>query len=112
MKNRKQGPLPESDYYAVIFSYTRGSDLEGFEAMDELTLQLANEIDGFLGYESVGNETNGIFISYWESEDAIAEWRKHATHQEAIGEGIARWYDRYLSQVCHVKRGHEFVRED
>lgn len=93
---------PQNNYYAVIFSSTKSDDLEGYAEMDELTLQLAQEQPGFLGYESVNNGNKGIFVSYWESMDAIMNWRQNATHKIAKGHAD-KWYKRYLSQVCRVE---------
>jgi heme-degrading monooxygenase HmoA len=95
-------PLPKSNFYAVIFSSTKSDDLEGYAEMDEKTLALAQQQPGYLGYESVNHQNSGIFISYWESREAIENWRKNATHQMAKS-NAGKWYKRYLSQVCLVE---------
>lgn len=95
-------PLPRNNFYAVIFASSKSDDLEGYAEMDELTLKLAQEQPGFLGYESAGDNSKGIFISYWESKEAIEHWRKNATHMMAKSNAM-KWYKRYLSQVCHVE---------
>ena len=41
--------FPE-EYYAVIFSYQSGSNLDGYSEMDEETIELAQTMPGFLGY--------------------------------------------------------------
>lgn len=102
--------LPKSNYYAVIFSSTKEEVREGYDEMDELTMSLAKEQPGYLGYESVNNDNKGIFISYWESKEAIDNWRKNATHKLAKDQA-GRWYKRYLSQICLVESSHEFVKE-
>lgn len=94
---------PAGDYYAVIFSSTKSGNLDGYEEMDALTMALAQEQPGFLGYESVASGDRSIFISYWESTAAIEQWRQHATHLQAKA-GARQWYTRYLSQVCKVER--------
>lgn len=96
---------PQKNYYAVIFSSTKSDDLEGYKEMDELTMKLAQEQAGFLGYESVNNANTGIFISYWESMDAINIWRKNSTHLMAKTKA-EQWYKRYLSQICKVEHSH------
>lgn len=96
-------PLPEKNFYAVIFSSTKSDQLEGYAEMDELTLRLAHVQPGFLGYESVNNNETGIFISYWESKEAIENWKINSTHKMAKS-GAGKWYKRYLSQVCLVER--------
>jgi heme-degrading monooxygenase HmoA len=102
--------LPKSNYYAVIFSSTKEEMREGFDEMDELTLKLAQQQPGYLGYESVGSGLKGIFISYWESKEAIDNWRKNATHKLAKDQA-RNWYTRFLSQICFVESSHEFNKE-
>lgn len=102
--------FPKSNYYAVIFCSTKEEQREGYDEMDELTMKLAQEQEGFLGYESVNNGNTGIFISYWQSKDAIEKWRIHSTHNMAKNQA-KNWYKRYLSQICLVESSHEFVKE-
>lgn len=73
--------------------------------MDTLTLQFAQEQPGFLDYESINNGNTGIFISYWESMDAINIWRQNSTHLIAKAK-TGQWYKRYLSQICKVEHTH------
>ncbi len=94
--------IPEKDFYAVIFANTKSDNKEGYAEMDELTMKLAHEQPGFLGYESVYNGNTGIFISYWENMEAINNWRTHSTHLMAKARAD-QWYKRYLTQVCKVE---------
>lgn len=105
----KQAP-PGKDYYAVIFSSIKSDNLEGYLEMDALTLQLAQEQDGFLGFESCNNGKQGIFISYWKDMESITKWRHNMTHIQAKN-NAAQWYKRYLSQICKVESSHLFVNE-
>lgn len=100
-------PLPKNNFYAVIFSSTKSENLEGYAEMDETTMNLASQQPGYLGYESVAIENRSIFISYWESKEAIEDWRVHATHKMAKS-GAQKWYKRYLSQICLVESSHEY----
>ena len=102
-------PLPDQDFYAVIFSSTKSEDLEGYAEMDALTMKLAHEQKGFLGYESVNNGPTGIFISYWMDMDSILEWKKNSTHLLAKSNS-KKWYKRYLSQICKVERNHLYEK--
>ncbi|MCD6017206.1 MAG: putative enzyme involved in biosynthesis of extracellular polysaccharide [Bacteroidetes bacterium] len=102
----KEAPK-QQDYYAVIFSSTKSDDLEGYAEMDELTMKLAQEQNGFLGYESCANGKNNIFISYWRSMDDITVWRNNLTHLKAKS-NARQWYKRYLSQICKVESSHLF----
>lgn len=101
--------LPKNNFYAVIFSSTKMQNLRGYAEMDEITMKLAAEQPGYLGYESVSNGNTGIFISYWESKSAIEHWRVNATHQLAKAQA-ENWYKRYLSQICLVESSHLFEK--
>lgn len=94
--------LPQKDYYAAIFISERSENLEGYREMDELTLQAAEQIPGYLGYESIKNGNKGIFISYWESLEAIHLWKNDVIHQQAKAKAN-QWYNFYISQICKVE---------
>lgn len=98
---------PSSGYYAVIFSSTKSELLEGYSEMDELTMDLAQKQNGFLGYESVHSGNKGIFISYWETMNDIEVWKQNMTHIQAKS-NAKLWYKRYLSQICYVEHAHLF----
>lgn len=102
-------PPPQNNYYAVIFSSTKSDNLNGYEEMDEATMRLAQQQPGFLGYESVNKGNTGIFISYWETMDAINGWRQNSTHLLAKAKA-EQWYLRYLSQICKVEHSHLFEK--
>src|SRR3546814_4424876 len=74
--------LPAPPYYAVVFSsLRRGGDDDGYVAAAGRMVELAREQPGFLGVESTrGAAGFGITVSYWESEEAIRAWRRHAEH--------------------------------
>ncbi len=99
--------MPERDYYAVIFSSEKSGDLEGYQEMDELTMELAWQQNGFLGYESCSNGNKSVFISYWESREAVDDWRKNMVHIQAKS-NAKQWYKRYLSQICKVENSKLF----
>ncbi len=100
-------PLPQNNFYAVIFSSIKNDEKEGYAEMDEITMKLAAEQPGYMGYESVTNLNKTIFISYWETKEAIENWRKNVTHQLAKSQA-KKWYKRYLSQICLVESSHLF----
>jgi heme-degrading monooxygenase HmoA len=101
----------EPPYYAVIFTSRRTRDGEGYDDMSTKMIELASEQPGFLGYESArGEDGLGITVSYWESEEAIANWRRHAEHRVAQQQGIARWYDEFTTRVARVERERTFKR--
>lgn len=101
---------PQLPYYAVIFASTKSDNLQGFAEWDEKMLDLAMQQPGFLGYETVGNPPENLFISYWQTPEDIDNWRHNALHRQAKQLGHAQWYDRYLTQICKVEHAHEFVR--
>ena len=103
---------PEPPYYAVIFTNNRTAVDEGYGDMAERMVELAAEQPGFLGVESVrGGDGLGITVSYWESEEAIANWRAHAEHRLAQGQGFAKWYSEFVTRVARVERARAFRRE-
>ncbi len=89
-------------FYANIFSYQASDSREGYEEADEATLNEVHGIDGFLGYESVGEGKRRIFISYWRDMDAIEQWRRNKTHQGAKSRG-REWYAAYHSMLVKVE---------
>ena len=94
----------QTPYYAVIFSYQRSDDLEGYQEMDQITLQLAQSIKGYLGYEVTGDgKEHAIFISYWKDMESIEKWRKNDIHNQAKQKGKTQWYNWYHSQICRVE---------
>ncbi len=71
--------------------------------MAEAMYSLAKKQDGFLGFESAEGEVN-ISISYWESEEAIQNWKNNGKHLLATEKGKTEWYKDYTVRVCKVER--------
>ncbi len=94
---------PKPPYYAVIFSSHRTAGDNGYAAMAERMVALAAQQPGFLGIESV-REDLGITVSYWESLEAISNWKKNAEHQEAQRSGRQQWYSGFRVRVAKVER--------
>jgi heme-degrading monooxygenase HmoA len=56
----------------------RADGENGYGAMAEKMLALASQQPGFLGAESVRDAIGvGITVSYWESLDAIKNWKRN-----------------------------------
>jgi heme-degrading monooxygenase HmoA len=74
--------------------------------MSEKMVELASQQPGFLGVESArGEDGLGITVSYWESEEAIANWRRHAEHRVAHSRrDVAQWYAEFTTRVAKVER--------
>jgi heme-degrading monooxygenase HmoA len=96
-------------YYAVIFTSLLTKDNKGYSEMAAKMEELAKEQPGYLGIESAREEL-GITISYWESLDAIKNWKANLEHLEAQQKGRDRWYHWYKTRICRVEREYEFER--
>jgi heme-degrading monooxygenase HmoA len=73
--------------------------------MADRMVTLASQMPGFLGVESVRDPNGlGITVSYWESEDAIRQWKAHSEHQAAQAAGKKIWYADYIIRVAKVER--------
>lgn len=103
---------PEPPYYAVIFSSRASDDTDGYGPMAARMIELASEQPGFLGIESArGQDGAGLTISYWETEAAIADWKRNAEHQLAQLRGREQWYTGYEVRVARVQRAYGFPNE-
>ena len=94
---------PNPPYYAVIFSSTRTEGDHGYGAMAERMIELAAQQKGFLGIESA-REAIGMTVSYWDSEEAIKNWKQNAQHLEAQRLGRGAWYAEFKVRVAKVER--------
>lgn len=94
---------PKPPYYAVIFSSHRTDGDNGYAEMAERMAELAAEQPGYLGMESA-RESLGITVSYWESLEAIRNWKKNAEHQEAQRIGRQQWYSSFRVRIAKVDR--------
>lgn len=98
---------PQKPYYAVIFTSLRTPGDDGYAAMAAEMEELARKQPGFLDFESA-RDGLGISVSYWESLEAIANWKAQLDHKEAQRKGIQQWYSWYKVRVCRVDREYEF----
>ena len=69
--------------------------------------KLAKLQDGFLGMNSARNDI-GITISYWDSLEAIKNWKQQSDHLIAQEKGKSDWYSWYNIKICKVEREYEF----
>ena len=99
-------PALEPPYYAVVFASVRtGADHAGYHTMAERMVELAHQQPGFLGVESVRDASgNGLTVSYWQTLEAIAAWRRHAEHAIAQREGKRQWYAAFRLRIARVER--------
>lgn len=93
-------------YYAVIFTSTRTDGDNGYAEMAQQMEVLAKQQKGFLGLES-SREEIGITVSYWESLEAITNWKQNTDHLIAQEKGIKDWYKEYKVRICLVEREYD-----
>ena len=94
-------------YYAVIFTSTQTENIEGYSEMGDKMESLAKEQHGYIGIDSAKNDV-GITVSYWESLDAIKQWKANSEHLFAQQKGREKWYNWYNVRICKVEREYEF----
>ena len=98
-------------HYASIFISERPLDPDGYaEAMERVLIE-ARKIDGYIGYETLRNGKDGIFISYWRDRAAVDAWALHGVHRKAKARGVNEWYDAFRSVTCQIEQTRWFRRE-
>ncbi len=99
----------QTPYYAVIFTSTRTDLDENYTEMAIKMETLAKQQPGFLGVESARNEI-GITVSYWESLEAIANWKQNLDHLDAQFLGRQKWYENYVVRIAKVEKEYRFEK--
>lgn len=94
-------------YYAVIFTSTQNENIEGYSEMAKKMEKLAKQQLGFRGVDSAKNEI-GITVSYWDSLDAIKQWKQQSDHLQAQLKGRSSWYNWYNVRICKVEHEYEY----
>ncbi|SEN84608.1 antibiotic biosynthesis monooxygenase [Paenibacillus sp. OV219] len=103
--NSSIAKIPEPPYYAVIFTSERTDGDNGYGAMADHMVELAAGQPGFLGVESARESSGvGITISYWESLEAIKNWKENPLHLVAQRKGQTDWYAEYGVRISRVER--------
>lgn len=97
---------PPPPYYAVIFTFVRADDDNGYAETAKQMLELASMQPGFLGFESARQEL-GVSVSYWASEEAIRTWKENVAHRQAQRRS-RDWYSCFRVRVCRVEREYGF----
>ena len=94
--------------YAVIFASQRAEgNVRAYGAMADHMVELAAQQPGFIGVESSrGEDGFGVTISYWESEQAIRNWKANTEHLEAQHRGKSDWYAHFDLRVCRIERAY------
>ncbi|HTA64358.1 MAG TPA: antibiotic biosynthesis monooxygenase [Xanthomonadaceae bacterium] len=114
MSTESFASTPEPPYYAVVFSSQRSDiDALGYYEASNRMIELAAQQPGFLGVETTrGVDGFGITVSYWESEEAIAAWKRDAEHTEVRKHGRLEWYEHFEIRVARVERAYAGPRAD
>lgn len=97
-------------YYAVIFTSTHSENTEGYDDMANQMETLAKAQNGFLAIESA-RDSIGITVSYWDSLEAIKNWKQQTNHLVAQQKGRQDWYNWYKVRICKVEREYEFFKD-
>lgn len=98
---------PQPPYYAVIFSSIKKNNDTAYNDMAQKMEKLAKQQQGFLGIESAREEV-GITVSYWQSLEAIQQWKNNVAHIEAQIKGKSDWYKNYKVRIAKVERAYSF----
>ena len=107
---RTPDPRSAQHCYAVIFSSQRKPEgPDAYDAASKAMVELAAKQPGFLGIESArGGDGFGITVSYWDSLEAIRNWKDVPAHAAVQSMGKKTFYVRYEVRVAIVERGYKF----
>jgi len=100
-------PSNES-YYAVIFTSKQTENIEGYAEMAISMEEIAKKQEGFIGIDSA-RDSIGITVSYWQSLEAIRNWKHQSEHLIAQKKGKSQWYLWYNVRICKVEREYDFT---
>ena len=98
--------------YGIIFEvwpHASGRD-RYFELAAKLKRLLVQQ-PGFISverFESLMEEGKLLSLSFWESEQAIVNWRSQLDHIEAQKEGKEKLFERYRIRVVKIERDYSF----
>ena len=97
--------------YLVVFRSTRKLD-DGaiYSEWSEKMEILVKTIDGYekhFGFRDPDTR-EGVTISYFNSLEAISEWKNLADHKVAQDLGREKFYEEYSVQVCEILRDYEY----
>ena len=69
--------------------------------------QSVSQIDGFISierFQSLSNPKKYLSLSFWQSEDAIQQWRQNLQHQQAQMKGKNELFEYYKINVGEISR--------
>jgi len=99
---------PKPPYYAAIFtSINAGVDHTEHVEMSARMMEIASNIDGYLGIEPArNNDGTGVAVSYWRDLEAIKAFAHDPEHRTAKKLGRDVWYDHYMIRIALVERAY------
>ena len=98
-------PTPQPPYTAVIFTSVRNDvDESGYAATAGEMEQLAARQPGYLGIETVRQDSLGVTVSYWATREHARAWKAVAEHRLAQRQGRETWYRSYRVRVATVEQ--------
>ena len=100
----------EPGQYASIFISERPLAPDGYADTMEQVMSEAEGMAGYLGFESLRDGHDGIFISYWQDLSSVEAWSAHANHRKAKARGVGEWYDAFRMVMCCIERTRWFRR--
>ena len=101
---------------AVIFEVipTLKGKKEYLEIAAELKKSLLG-IEGFISierFQSLADKNKLLSLSFWDNEEAIAEWRNLEEHRTAQNKGRNSLFDNYRIRVAQVTRDYTLTNHD
>ncbi len=99
----KIAATPKPPYYAVIFTSVRTEGDNGYGETAMKMAELAAQQPGYLGMETARDGAS-ITVSYWDSLEAIAGWKRNMDHQAARKRGHEEWYSAFRVRISKVER--------
>jgi heme-degrading monooxygenase HmoA len=100
---------PKPPYYAVIFSAQRTEGDHGYAEAAERMVELVAQQPGYLGMEATGGADGfGITVAFFDSENAVRNWKRNLEHAVVREKGRTTWYSHYAVRVAKVERAYDF----
>ena len=101
---------------AVIFEVfpTASGKQEYLEIAEELKQHLSN-IEGFISierFQSLVNPDKILSLSFWETEESVANWRNLEAHRIAQSKGREKLFENYRIRVGNIVRDYSLDQRE
>lgn len=103
--------MAASGEVVCIFTSTRTLDHEQqYDTWAQSMDGLVRSTPGYLRHVSVRDDQSqrGVTISYFNSHEAVEQWRQHAEHQRAQQLGREQFYEEYSIDIATVDRSYRW----